>query len=321
MTPDADAPTLPNELLGGGAGRVPDEHDQPVRRSGSAAPAGPLALAPPPASPATWSSAGLAHGDGEFLRRVLPRRTGRSGWWTRTPGPHAIDDRRVCRGVLHDPARAPCGDGGPATAATLNSPTGLAVGLDGSLYIADPALLRVRRIAPNGTISTVAGTGQACTGPTAGCGDGGSAVPAAQLADPQGVWVDPAGQIYIADGTRGIRRVGLDGDSDRSPRRVASGWRLRRRERDRRRVRDDLRAAANYPDYLLEVNVTAHTMTPSRRHGDQRLQRRFPSASPPATGVQVNRPGSLSVTPWTGSSSSRTRATTSSGPTTRRLER
>ena len=161
-------------------------------------------------------------------------------------------------------------------------PTGLAVGLDGSLYIADPALPRVRRIAPNGTISTVAGTGQACTG-TAGCGDGGSAV-AAQLADPQGVSVDPAGQIYIADGTRGVRRVGLDGTIAT----VASG------AYDVVSVTGDasgaIWAAANDPDYLLEVNVTVAHDDAGRRHGDQRLQRRCRLARDRGAGQPAGEP-------------------------------
>ena len=51
------------------------------------------------------------------------------------------------------------GDGGPATAARLNFPGALALGLDGSLFIADENNNRIRRVAPDGTISTYAGTG------------------------------------------------------------------------------------------------------------------------------------------------------------------
>ncbi|WP_437304814.1 hypothetical protein [Sorangium sp. So ce388] len=50
-------------------------------------------------------------------------------------------------------------DGGPATLATLTSPFGIAVGLDGSVYIADRGNHSVRRVAPDGIIDTVAGTG------------------------------------------------------------------------------------------------------------------------------------------------------------------
>lgn len=110
---------------------------------------------------------------------------------------------------------SPCGDGGPASAAQLSRPTGLAVGSDGALYIADPGVLRVRRVAPAGTtpstITTVAGTGAACT--AAPCGDGGQAVEA-QLTSPNDVAVDVSGLLYIADGPGGVRRVFRDGAID-----------------------------------------------------------------------------------------------------------
>ena len=71
----------------------------------------------------------------------------------------------VVAGTLRQPCatirQSPCGDGGPATAALLVQPNGLAVGLDGSLYIADPPLRKVRKVDPSGVITTVAGTGAA----------------------------------------------------------------------------------------------------------------------------------------------------------------
>ena len=51
------------------------------------------------------------------------------------------------------------GDGGPATAAQLALPEGVAIAADGGLYIADYRNNRVRRVAPNGTITTIAGNG------------------------------------------------------------------------------------------------------------------------------------------------------------------
>jgi trimeric autotransporter adhesin len=85
------------------------------------------------------------------------------------------------------------GDGGPATSAQLNNPSGVAVDSDGNLYIADYRSHRVRKVEPGGTITTVAGTGTYGSG-----GDGGPAT-AAQLAFPGGVAVDGDGNLYIAD--------------------------------------------------------------------------------------------------------------------------
>ncbi len=85
------------------------------------------------------------------------------------------------------------GDGGPATSAQLQGPSGVAVAPDGTLYIADTTNHRIRRITPDGIIATIAGTG------TRGfSGDGGPAV-AAQLAMPAQVLLDPAGNLYVAD--------------------------------------------------------------------------------------------------------------------------
>ena len=96
-----------------------------------------------------------------------------------------------------------CGDGGPATSARLGTPSGLAVGMDGSLYIANSALRRVRVVSPKGVISTVAGSGASCA---TSCGDGGAAT-AAALTAVNGVAVDTHGALYIADGAAGLRKV------------------------------------------------------------------------------------------------------------------
>jgi sugar lactone lactonase YvrE len=83
------------------------------------------------------------------------------------------------------------GDGGPATSAELEGPFGVAVDSTGVIYLVD--LGRIRKFAPGGIISTVAGTG------TPGySGDGGLAT-AAQLFAPSGVAVDGAGNLYISD--------------------------------------------------------------------------------------------------------------------------
>lgn len=85
------------------------------------------------------------------------------------------------------------GDGGPATKATLYGPQALAVGPDGSLYVADRRNQRVRRVGVDGIIHTVAGTGAAGFN-----GDGGLAT-AARLKNPLGIAVGPDGTLYIAD--------------------------------------------------------------------------------------------------------------------------
>jgi uncharacterized protein (TIGR03437 family) len=94
------------------------------------------------------------------------------------------------------------GDGGPATAAGLNGPTGVAVDAAGNLYIADAVNNRIRKVTPSGTITTVAGNGQ-----EGYAGDGGPAT-AASLWLPEGVAVDAAGNLYIADSNNSrIRKV------------------------------------------------------------------------------------------------------------------
>jgi sugar lactone lactonase YvrE len=103
------------------------------------------------------------------------------------------------------------GDGGPATAARLNHPAQAAAAPDGSIVFTDSENERIRRIAPDGTIATVAGDGRKCPAPTDPCGDGGPAV-AAQLNVPHDVAVPANGTILIADTfDNRIRRVGLDG--------------------------------------------------------------------------------------------------------------
>src|SRR5262249_46056798 len=103
------------------------------------------------------------------------------------------------------------GDGGPAVAAKLSAPQGVATGHDGSVLVADTGNHKVRRVAPNGTITTMAGTGSPCANPRAAWGDGGPAV-AAKLSAPTGVAGASDGSVYVADtGDHRIRAVGVNG--------------------------------------------------------------------------------------------------------------
>ncbi|MBV9363620.1 MAG: hypothetical protein JOY89_05240, partial [Solirubrobacterales bacterium] len=238
-------------------------------------------------------------------------------------------------------ATAPCGDGGAAIQALLGTPAGLAVGLDGSLYIADPALHRVRRIdpppalsacsgvgnskrapqsmagskkrlgcattsrkskgsktltaAPVRQITTVAGDGTDCSTLAArACGDGAPATSAA-LQGPYGVWVDPTGRLFIADGMRGIREVLPDGTittigvgpGSYDVRSVVGG------------PGGNLYAVTANPDYLLKLNLASGQVTQvvgTGTSGYNGTTDNFGSLLP-GTRVQINHPASLSMTP------------------------
>jgi hypothetical protein len=98
------------------------------------------------------------------------------------------------------------GDGGPATAAQLNSPSAVVATADGGFLIADRRNFRVRRVSPSGTITTVAGDG------TQGfSGDGGPAT-GAQLIDPGTIATTGDGGFLIAEPLGSVvRRVSPTG--------------------------------------------------------------------------------------------------------------
>src|SRR5207237_1356484 len=95
------------------------------------------------------------------------------------------------------------GDGGPAAQAQLYFPQGIAVDSAGNLYIADMANQRVRKVATDGTITTVAGNGQPGYG-----GDGGLAVNA-QVGLVQKLAVDSQDNLYILGSP--VRKITPDG--------------------------------------------------------------------------------------------------------------
>jgi trimeric autotransporter adhesin len=92
------------------------------------------------------------------------------------------------------------GDNGPATSAQLWEPVGITLDSAGNLYIADPTNQRIRKVS-NGVITTIAGNGA-----EGFSGDNGPAFNA-QLNAPDGIVVDSAGNVYIADGGNGRIRL------------------------------------------------------------------------------------------------------------------
>jgi DNA-binding beta-propeller fold protein YncE len=112
-------------------------------------------------------------------------------------GTRTCDADGVCEGVSGSG-----GDGGDALSANLSSPTDIAPGMEGELYIADTGNSCVRVLYPDGTLDTVAGV---CGEP----GDSGDGGPAAEalLYRPYGVAVDRDNNLYIADTYNHVFRV------------------------------------------------------------------------------------------------------------------
>jgi uncharacterized protein (TIGR03437 family) len=96
------------------------------------------------------------------------------------------------------------GDGGPALSAQLNGPGGVAVDSANNVFFADFGNFRIRRVSPDGIVTTVAGNG------TPGFSGGGGSALAAQLSDLGSVAVDSTGTLFFMDGSR-IRKVSSDG--------------------------------------------------------------------------------------------------------------
>jgi len=98
------------------------------------------------------------------------------------------------------------GDAGPATAAAIDTVYAIAADSQGNLYLADSWNNRIRKVAANGIIATIAGTGE-----PGFSGDGGVAT-AAKLNCPRGIAVDGQGNLYISDsGNSRIRKISATG--------------------------------------------------------------------------------------------------------------
>ena len=165
---------------------------------------------------------------------------------------------------------------GAGTAAMFDTPSGVAIGPDGTIYVADTGNNAIRAIAPDGLVSTLAGDG------TAGDADG----PAreARFNGPIGVAVDPGGRVIVADTyndrIRAIGRDGivttlaggagpgfLDGLCDRRSLRYAVGGRSgRRRQYFRGRYRERRRSGHRRASGRQHTQRPARGWRPSGRH-------------------------------------------------------
>ncbi len=123
----------------------------------------------------------------------LIRRISADGSMTTVAGGGSCSGQNTC----------PLGDGGPATSAHLQLPTGVAIDRKGNLFIADYGDIRIRKVTPDGIIATVAGND------TLGSSGDGGTVTAAQI-NAQGIAVDGAGNLFIAENGP-VRKVSPDG--------------------------------------------------------------------------------------------------------------
>lgn len=103
---------------------------------------------------------------------------------------------------------APGNSDGTGAAATFNEPWGLCVGTDGNIYVADTKNNLIRKITPQGVVSTYAGSG------SYGITDGPAS--AASFGNPTGIEMDAEGNLYVADhATHIIRKITPDGTVSR----------------------------------------------------------------------------------------------------------
>jgi uncharacterized protein (TIGR03437 family) len=125
------------------------------------------------------------------------------GTWT---GSWGAPEQFTISTVAGDGKTGYSGDNGPATSASFNQPKAVALDSTGNLYIADQINARIRKVALDGTVTTIAGNGVAGYS-----GDGGPAI-SAQLYVPTSVFVDAMGDLLISDQfNQVVRMVAPDG--------------------------------------------------------------------------------------------------------------
>jgi trimeric autotransporter adhesin len=119
---------------------------------------------------------------------------------------HSVVNRKSTISTVAGSTPGFAGDGGPAVRARLNQPRDTAVTADGTIYVADTFNNRIRKIAPNGTITTIAGRGSSTYN-----GDH-IAATSASLYWPHDVTARNNGVVYIADSAHHrIRKVNSQG--------------------------------------------------------------------------------------------------------------
>jgi hypothetical protein len=149
-----------------------------------------------PLYPGVRQGAVIAKAGGQLLASTLVYGTGQGSLPVLVPG---TINTVAGSGQDYFPGGSGEGDGGPATQASINLPSGLAVDGAGDLFICDTLHNLVRKVTVGGLISTVAG---------GGTGGDGSLATDADLNEPSGVVIDGAGNLYIADsGNNAVRRV------------------------------------------------------------------------------------------------------------------
>jgi trimeric autotransporter adhesin len=117
-----------------------------------------------------------------------------------------ISQAGIVSTVAGTPVFSFSGDGGPALLATFRFPEGVTIGGDGNLYIEDTGNFRIRAVAADGTIRSVAGNGQFESTPD------GTPAASSSLVGPNFLSFDPSGRLLIADsGDYTVRRINSDG--------------------------------------------------------------------------------------------------------------